>query len=63
MRGLVRPRSDGGSVPPSGGACLRLAHPLGEVLLNPGPVALLGDQPSDRGRGVRYLEGGAEGAG
>jgi len=40
-----------------------VAEALGQILLDPEAVALLGDQPGDRGDGFRHLEGGTEGAG
>ncbi len=48
----------------SGGAALALALSLAlslalglrEVVLDPGEVALFGDQPGDRGDGIRHLE-------
>lgn len=40
-----------------------VAEALGQILLDPEAMALLGDQPGDRGDGFRHLEGGTEGAG
>jgi hypothetical protein len=53
------PAGGGGSLPASGGAGLglALAEALGQVALDLEAVALLGDQPGDRGGGFRQLEG------
>ncbi len=61
--GPAGPRRCGISVPASGSAGLRLPQPLRQVLLNPGPVALLRDQPRNGGDVRRHLEGATEGLG
>jgi hypothetical protein len=62
--GTKRPRRNGASLIRSGGAgLLVLALEPAEEVLNPEAIAVLGDQPGDRGGGVGHLECTAEGAG
>ena len=67
--GTKRPRRSGASLLRSGCAGLPVValglwalEPAQEVL-NPEAMALLGDQPSDRGGGVGHLEGRAKSPG
>ena len=63
MAGPIRPRHSGASLIRSGGAGLQvLALEPADEVLNPEPMALLTDQPSDGRRGVGHLEGTSEGA-